>query len=123
MLITLSLYVFDDLFYNNSNILNRDITPGGVTYGTANNRHVKHIRKVHEEVINSTKIDSTFKPLKILDPARPLRTLLPKDCKIRNLTSFVKLVFREEQYELLTRNTNKYAAAYPELYPNKKVVP
>ena len=114
--------MFDDLFYNNGDILNGDITPGGATYGTANNRHAKHIRKVHEEVINSTKIDSTFKPLKILDPARSIRTLLPKDYKIRNLISFFKLFFREEQYELLARNTNKYAAAYPELYPNKKVM-
>jgi hypothetical protein len=54
------------------------------------------------------------------DPARPVRSLLPKDCDIRDPISFFELFFREEQYELLARNTNKYAAAYSELYPNQK---
>ena len=32
-----SPYVFDKEFYNNSEILNGDLTPGGATYGAANN--------------------------------------------------------------------------------------
>ena len=31
------LYVFNKEFYNNNEILNSDLTPGRVTYGTANN--------------------------------------------------------------------------------------
>ena len=44
--------------------------------------------KIYKEVIDSAKIDSTFKPLKMLDPARPIRTLLPKDYDIREPISF-----------------------------------
>ena len=54
------------------------------------------------------------------DPARLMRTLLPKDYDIRDLISFFELFFREEQYKILARNTNKYAAAYPDLHPNRK---
>ena len=59
----------------------------------------------------------------MLDLARLIRTLLPKSCNIRDLISFFKLFFREEQYDLLTINTNKYAAVYPELYLDKKPRP
>ena len=54
------------------------------------------MRKIHEEVIDSAEIDGTFKPLEMPDPARPIRTLLPKDCDIRDPISFFELFFREE---------------------------
>ena len=81
------------------------------------------MRKLHEEVIDSAQIDGTFVPIEMPDPARPMRTLLPEDCDIRDPISFFELFFGEEQYELLAINTNKYAAVYPDLYPQKKPKP
>lgn len=107
-------------FYNNRDILNGDITPGGATYGTANKAHAKYMRTVYEEVINSAQVDSTFVPLEMPDPGRKMRTLLPEDCDIQDPISFFELFFGEEQYELLAKNTNKYAAAYPEQHPDKR---
>ena len=52
-LMPLSPYIFDADFYNNRDILNGNITPGGATYGAVNNRHAKYIRKIYEEVIDS----------------------------------------------------------------------
>lgn len=113
----------DDEFYNNRDILNGNITPGGATYGAANNRHAKHMRKLHKEIIDSAQIDGSFVLIEMPNPARKMSTVLPEDCDIKDLISFFELFFREEQYELLAKNTNKYAAAYPEIYPDKKPKP
>ena len=56
------------------------------------------------------------------DPPRLMRTILPEDCEIDNPISFFELFFGEEQYELLATNTNKYAKAYPTIYPEKKAI-
>ena len=117
---TSSPYVFDEDFYNNSQILNGDITPGGATYGAANNRHMKHMRQIHEKVVDKAQIDDSFEPLEMPDPPRPMETRLPEDCDIREPISFFELFFGEEQYESLARNTNNYARAYPDIFPGKQ---
>jgi hypothetical protein len=64
-----SPYVFDEDFYNNSEILNGDLTLGGATYGTANNRHKKYLRDAYKNIINSAVLNNDFEPLPIPDPA------------------------------------------------------
>jgi hypothetical protein len=118
-----SPYVFNKDFYNNSKILNRDLTLGGATYGTANNRHKKHLRDAYKNIINSTVINNKFKPLLILDLARPIEAHLPNSYVINNPTTFFKLFLGDKQYDLIVRNTNKYTEAYLTLYPRNSTQP
>lgn len=86
----------DDEFYNNRDILNGNITPSGVTYSTANNRHAKHIRKLHEKVIDNIQVDGSFVPIKMPNLACRISTILITTCDIKNPISFFELFFGEE---------------------------
>jgi hypothetical protein len=103
--------------------LNGDLTPGGATYGTANNRHKKHLRDAHENIINGAVIDDEFEPLPMPDPARPIEAHLPDSCVIDDPATFFELFLGDEQYDLMVRNTNKYTEAYPTLYPRNSTRP
>jgi hypothetical protein len=114
---TSSPYVFDEEFYGNQ-LLNGNLSPDKATYGAANNAHKKHLRQVHEMVMDSAELEK-FNPLEMPDPPRQMRSILPEECAIDNPMSFFELFFGEEQYELLTKNTNKYALAFPTIFPEK----
>jgi hypothetical protein len=95
--------------------LNGNINVKDVTYNAVNNRHKKHLRDVHESIINSTKLED-FEPLNIPDPPRPLRPILPDSANINDLGSFFDMFVKIEDLELIMRNTNKYAEAYASRY-------
>ena len=78
------------------------------------------MRDIHEQVINKAQLDDSFEALEMPDPERPIQSRLPDDCDINDPISFFSLFFGEEQYELLARNTNKYAAAYPSIFPARE---
>jgi hypothetical protein len=109
--------VFNEDFYNNSEILNRGLTLGGATYGTANNRHKKYLQDAYKNIINSVVLNNDFEPHLILDPALPIETYLPNLCVIDDPTTFFQLFLGNKQYDLIVRNTNKYTKAYLILYP------
>ncbi|PMD15241.1 hypothetical protein NA56DRAFT_354308 [Hyaloscypha hepaticicola] len=112
----------DDDFYNNGQILNGGISPETATYGTANNAHKKHMQISHRQIMDSAKL-APFEPLEMPDPPRLMTTNLPEDCEIDNPISFFEIFFNEGIYELLAKNTNKYARAWSSIYPEKKPPP
>ena len=107
--IELSLYVFDEDFYtNNPNILNEGLDANIANYGTANNYYMKRLYEAYKRIIDSIKLEA-FQPLNILVSPRLIRAHLPDLCIVKDLASFFEVFLREEDYNLLATNTNKYA--------------
>ena len=48
---------------------------------------------------------------------RLIRAHLPDSCIVKDPASFFEVFLREEDYNLLATNTNKYAKQYLTLYP------
>jgi len=104
-----SPYVFDEDFYtNNPNILNEGLDADIANYGTANNHYMKRLREAHERIIDSAKLEA-FQPLNMPVSSRLMRAHLPDSCIVKDLASFFEVFLREEDYDLLATNTNKYA--------------
>ena len=57
------------------------------------------------------------------EPARPMETYLPDSCVIDNPMTFFELFLGDKQYDIVVKNTNKYAAVYPTLYPGNSQRP
>jgi hypothetical protein len=96
--------------------LNGNLDVESATYGTAHNRHAKHLRRAHEDIINSAKLEP-FKPLDMPDPPRPLRSHLPDSCKIDDPASYFEHFIGDGEFDLIVTNTNKYAEEYSTRYP------
>jgi hypothetical protein len=111
-----SPYQFDHDFYHERSILNGNVNAEAATYGAANNRHKKHLREAHERIIDSAILEQ-FTPLDMPDPPRPLRACLPDSAKVNDPASFFDLFLKDDDFEMIATNTNKYAEAYPTLYP------
>jgi hypothetical protein len=99
--------------------LNGSLSPGTATYGVANNAHKKHLKDAHQKIIDAAQL-AKFNPLDMPDPPHLIVSNLLEDYEIDNPISFFELFFGDEQYELLTTNTNKYARAYPTIFPEKR---
>jgi len=117
-----SPYQFDHDFYHERSILNGNVDSEAATYGAANNRHKKHLREAHEKIIDSAVLEQ-FTPLDMPDPPRPLRAFLPDSAKVNNPGSFFDLFLKDDDFEMIATNTNKYAEAYPMLYPRNSARP
>jgi hypothetical protein len=59
----------------------------------------------------------------MLDPARPIEAHLPDSCVIDDPVTFFELFLGDKQYDLMVRNTNKYAEVYLTLYPRNSTRP
>jgi hypothetical protein len=112
-----SPYVFDNEFYNSSQILNSNVSPRVATYGATSNRHMKHLRRAHEAIIDSAVLAKGFEPLDMPNPPRPLRTRLPDSCDITDPASFFYLFFDDRQFDIFAVNTNRYAIKWLAEHP------
>jgi hypothetical protein len=112
-----SPYVFDEEFYtNNPSILNTAIDADIANYGAAHNHHMKRLREAHEKIINSAILEA-FRPMKLLDLPRLMRAYLPDSCIVKDPISFFEMFLRDEDYDLIITNINKYIIEYLTLYP------
>jgi hypothetical protein len=112
-----SPYVFDEEFYtNNPSILNTAIDADIANYGAAHNYYIKRLREAYEKIIDSAILEA-FRPIKLLDLPRLIRAHLLDSCVVKDLASFFEMFLRDEDYDLIITNTNKYAIEYLTLYP------
>jgi hypothetical protein len=107
----LLLYVFNEDFYYNSAILNRNLNTKLATFKAANNRYTKYIQQAYKDIIDSAKLEE-FIPLNMLDPPRLLRSHLLDSYKVNNLASYFSFFIRDEDFELIIANINKYIKQY-----------
>ena len=113
----LSPYIFDEEFYtNNPSILNTAINADIANYRAAHNYYIKRLREAYEKIIDSAILEA-FRPIKLLDLLRLIRAHLPDSCVIKDLASFFEMFLRDEDYNFIITNTNKYAIKYLTLYP------
>ncbi|KAN0093926.1 hypothetical protein V8E51_017110 [Hyaloscypha variabilis] len=95
-----SPYSYDEEFYSNGIILNRNLNEESATYGAAYNRYKKHLRKAHEDIINSAKLDP-FKPLNMPNPPRLIRSHLLDSCQVDDPTSYFDFFIRQRTFKLI----------------------
>ena len=79
------------------------------TKGATINKQRKHLRSAHENIINNAQIKDGFILLDMPSPPRPLRFLTPLGVTLLDPASFFKIFFKEEDYDIFTRNTNDFA--------------
>ena len=51
------------------------------------------------------------------EPLRLIRAYLPDSCVVKDPASFFKVFLRDEDFDLIVTNTNKYTVEYLTLYP------
>jgi hypothetical protein len=115
--LVLSLYKFDNNFYQQGNILNGNIDVDFATYSSANNRYIKALRVSYQCIIDSAKLDE-YKPLKMSNPPRPICTHLPDSADIKDPGSFFDIFVNDNDFEEIVTNTNKYTEQYSVRYSN-----
>ena len=109
-------YIFDKEFYtNNLSILNTTIDADIANYRAAHNHYIKRLREAYEKIIDSAILEA-FRPIKLPDLPRPIRAHLLDSCVVKDLASFFEMFLRDEDYNLIITNTNKYAIEYLMLY-------
>jgi hypothetical protein len=113
-----SPFKFDPDFYQQGSILNDNIDVDMATYGAANNRHMKAMRAAHERIIDSAKLDE-YEPLEMPDPPRLMRTHLPDFANIKDPASFFEIFVKDEDFDMIVANTNKYAKQYLVRHPDR----
>jgi hypothetical protein len=112
-----SPYIFDEEFYtNNPSILNTAIDADITNYGATYNHYIKRLREAYEKIINSAILE-VFRPIKLLDLPRLIRAYLLDSCIVKDSISFFEMFLRDEDYNLIITNTNKYTIEYLTLYP------
>ena len=74
------------------------------------------MRETHERIINSVKLDE-YEPLDMPDPSCPMRSHLPDSAKVEDPGSFFDMFLKDEDFDMITANTNKYAEQYLTRYP------
>jgi hypothetical protein len=115
--VELSPYIFDEEFYtNNPSILNTAIDTDITNYRAVYNYYIKRLREAYKKIIDSAILEA-FRPIKLLDLLRPMRAYLLDSCIVKDPISFFEMFLRDEDYDLIITNTNKYAIEYPTLYP------
>jgi hypothetical protein len=112
-----SPYIFDEEFYtNNPSILNTAIDADITNYRAIYNHYIKRLREAHKKIIDSTILEA-FRPIKLPDLPRLIRAYLPDSCIVKDPISFFEIFLRNEDYNLIITNTNKYTIEYLTLYP------
>jgi hypothetical protein len=114
-----SPYVFDHDFYNNSQIINGDVSFEDVVFDVETNRQAKHLHRAHESIMESSQLDDEFEPIDMPNPPRLLRARLVDNCDIKCPKTFFAMFMANEQFDLLAQNTNAYAAYQLENHPEK----
>jgi hypothetical protein len=107
----LSPFKFDPDFYQQGNILNGNIDAEMATYRVVNNRYIKAMRVTHERIIDNAKLNE-YKPLEMPDPPRLIRTHLLNFTNIKDLASFFEMFMKDEDFDVIVANTNKYIEQY-----------
>jgi hypothetical protein len=105
-----SLYVFDHDFYNNSQIINSDVSFEDAIFGVETNHQAKHLHRAYKSIIESSQLNDEFKPIDMPNPPRPLRARLSDDYNIKRPETFFSIFIGDEQFDLLAWNTNAYTA-------------
>ena len=112
----LSPYIFDEEFYtNNLSILNIAINANIANYKAAHNHYIKRLREAYKKIIDSAILEA-FRLIKLLDLLRLIRAYLLDLCVVKDLASFFEMFLRDEDYNFIITNTNKYAIKYLTLY-------
>jgi hypothetical protein len=112
-----SPYIFDEEFYtNNPSILNTAIDADITNYRAIHNHYIKRLREAYKKIIDSAILE-VFRLIKLLDLPRPIRAYLPDSCIVKDPISFFEMFLRDEDYNLIITNTNKYTIEYLTLYP------
>jgi len=112
-----SPYIFDEEFYtNNPSILNIAINANIANYKAAHNHYIKRLRKAYKKIIDNIILEA-FRPIKLPDLLCLIRAHLPNSCIVKDLASFFEMFLRDEDYNLIITNTNKYTIKYLTLYP------
>ena len=113
----LSPYIFDEEFYtNNLSILNTIINADIANYKATHNYYIKRLCKAYKKIIDNAILEA-FRLIKLLDLLRLIRAHLPDSCIVKDLASFFEMFLRDEDYNLIITNTNKYTIKYLTLYP------
>ena len=112
----LSPYIFDEEFYtNNPSILNTAINADIANYRAAHNYYIKRLCEAYKKIIDSAILEA-FRLIKLLDLLRLIRAYLLDLCVVKDLASFFEMFLRDEDYNFIITNTNKYAIKYLTLY-------
>ena len=115
--VELSPYIFDEEFYtNNPSILNTTINADIANYKAAHNHYIKRLREAYKKIIDSAILEA-FRPIKLLNLLRLIRAYLLDSYVVKDLASFFEIFLRDEDYNLIITNTNKYTIKYLTLYP------
>ena len=77
---------------------------------------MKRLREAHEKIIDSAILEA-FRLIKLPDLPRPMRAHLPDSYIVKDPASFFEIFLRDEDYDLIITNTNKYIIEYLTLYP------
>jgi hypothetical protein len=77
---------------------------------------MKRLREAYEKIINSAILEA-FRPIKLPDLLRLIRAYLPDSYIVKDLISFFEMFLRDEDYNLIITNINKYIIEYLMLYP------
>jgi hypothetical protein len=96
--------------------LNTAIDADITNYRAAHNHYIKRLRKAYKKIIDSAILEA-FRPIKLLDLPRLIRAYLPDSCVVKDPVSFFEMFLRDEDYDLIITNTNKYTIEYLTLYP------
>jgi len=114
--VELLLYIFDEEFYtNNLSILNTIINADIANYKATHNYYIKRLREAYKKIIDNAILEA-FRPIKLLDLLCLIRAHLLDLCVVKDLASFFEMFLRDEDYNLIITNTNKYAIKYLTLY-------
>jgi hypothetical protein len=110
-------YIFDKEFYtNNPSILNIAIDVDIANYRAIYNYYIKRLCEAYEKIIDSAILEA-FWPMKLPDLPRLIRAYLLDLYIVKDPVSFFKMFLRDEDYDLIIININKYAIEYLILYP------
>ncbi len=77
---------------------------------------MKRLYEAYEGIIDSIVLEE-FIPIEMPNPLRLIRANLLDSYKVDDPTSFFELFLRDEDFDLIIRNTNKYSKEYLTLYP------
>jgi hypothetical protein len=109
-------YIFDEEFYtNNPSILNTIINANIANYRAAHNYYIKRLCEAYKKIIDSAILEA-FRLIKLLDLPRLIRAYLLDSCVVKDLASFFEMFLRNEDYNFIITNTNKYIIEYLTLY-------
>ena len=84
-------------------------------YSAVNNWYKKHLHSAHERIIKSAKLED-FLPIDMPNPPCLLCSHLPDSADIKDPIIFFEIFLKDDDFEMIVMNTNKYAESYAGRY-------